>query len=48
MAAILCVTAPGCASWNLERFSPNRLRDERAVSIERRLETAPPIVASPF
>ncbi len=45
---LLLVSAGGCASWNLERFNLNRLRDDRAVDIDNRLEGSKPIVANPF
>jgi hypothetical protein len=49
LAAILAVvTTAGCASWNLDRFSLNKLRDDRAVDIDKRLEGTKPIVVNPF
>jgi hypothetical protein len=49
MAVILVsVTISGCASWNLDRFSINKLRDDRAVDIDKRLEGTKPIVVNPF
>ncbi|MCI0335366.1 MAG: hypothetical protein L0228_19330 [Planctomycetes bacterium] len=45
---VLLISAGGCASWNLDRFSLNRLRDDRAVDIDNRLEGSKPIVANPF
>lgn len=47
-AALASVTAAGCAAWNLDRFSLNTLRDDRAVDIDQRLEGTKPIVANPF
>jgi len=38
----------GCALWDVERWDINRLRDERAVDIEQRLERKEPIVQNPF
>jgi hypothetical protein len=49
MAAVLvAVTTSGCASWNLDRFSLNKLRDDRAVDIDKRLEGTKPLVVNPF
>jgi hypothetical protein len=45
---VLLATASGCASWKLEDFNLNRLRDERAVDIDHRLEISKPIVVNPF
>jgi hypothetical protein len=47
-AVIVLAAIAGCANWNPERFSINRLRDERAVDVDRRLDNAKPIVANPF
>jgi hypothetical protein len=47
-AVIACLTTAGCASWNLNRFSLNELRDDRAVDIDQRLEGSKPIVVNPF
>lgn len=49
MAAILAsVTIAGCAAFNSDNWNPNRLRDDRAVEIDKRLEGAKPIVVNPF
>jgi hypothetical protein len=50
LAATLVVVActGGCARWNLEDFSLNKLRDDRAVDIDKRLEGTKPIVVNPF
>jgi hypothetical protein len=45
---VLLVSASGCARWKLEDFSLNRLRDDRAVDIDHRLEGTKPIVVNPF
>jgi hypothetical protein len=45
---ILLATPSGCARWNSEDFSLNRLRDDRAVDIDHRLEGTKPIVVNPF
>jgi len=47
-AALACVATAGCATWNLDRFHPNQLRDDRAVDIDQRLEGTKPIVVNPF
>jgi hypothetical protein len=47
-AAVVLASAVGCAKWNPERFSIDRLRDDRAVDVDRRLDNAKPIVANPF
>jgi hypothetical protein len=46
--ALAVVSAGGCTFFKKETWNPDRLRDERAVDIERRLERSEPIVASPF
>ncbi len=50
LAAILGTVAftGGCARWSLEDFSLNKLRDDRAVDIDNRLEGTKPIVVNPF
>jgi len=50
VAAILVAltSASGCARWKLEDFNPNRLRDDRAVDIDHRLEGMKPLVVNPF
>jgi hypothetical protein len=49
LAVILgVVCASGCARWNLEDFHINKLRDDRAVDIDKRLEGTKPIVVNPF
>jgi hypothetical protein len=49
MAAVLAaVTTTGCTAWNLDQFSLNKLRDDRAVDIDHRLEGTKPIVVNPF
>lgn len=45
---VLLISTGGCARWNLEDFSLNRLRDDRAVDIDHRLEGTKPIVVNPF
>jgi hypothetical protein len=47
-ALLILATNSGCATWNLDRFNIDRLRDDRAVDIDHRLEGSKPIVASPF
>ena len=42
------VLAGGCAAWDAERWSIDRLRDERSLDIEQRLSRDKPIVQSPF
>ena len=42
------VLACGCAAWDAERWSIDRLRDERSLDIEQRLSRDKPIVQSPF
>jgi hypothetical protein len=46
--ASLPILAGGCAMWNQDRWNLDRLRDERAVEIEQRLERTEPIVKNPF
>jgi hypothetical protein len=50
MAAALALLAisPGCARWTLDDISINKLRDDRAVDIDKRLEGTKPIVVNPF
>jgi hypothetical protein len=50
VAAVLLLLVPlgGCALWNADHWSLNRLRDERAVDIDQRLERNDPIVQNPF
>jgi hypothetical protein len=49
LAAVLAfVCASGCARWTVEDFSLNKLRDDRAVDIDKRLEGTKPIVVNPF
>jgi hypothetical protein len=49
LAAVLTALATtGCATWSLDRFNVNQLRDDRAVDIDHRLEGARPLEVSPF
>jgi hypothetical protein len=45
---LVLLASAGCARWKLEDFSLNRLRDDRAVDIDHRLEGTKPIVVNPF
>ncbi|MEX2308020.1 MAG: hypothetical protein WD738_10530 [Pirellulales bacterium] len=38
----------GCAQWDRDRWNIERLRDERAVDIDHRLDQAAPPVQNPF
>jgi hypothetical protein len=38
----------GCAFFDRDRWNLDRYRDERAVDIDHRLDTAEPIVQNPF
>jgi hypothetical protein len=42
------VFASGCQLFDKDRWNFDRLRDERAVDIESRLERNEPIVKNPF
>ena len=46
--ALLAVSTAGCAFFQKDTWSLYRLRDERAVDIEQRLERTEPIVKNPF
>jgi hypothetical protein len=50
LAAIVSssVVAAGCMSWPKDRWSFDRLRDDRAIDIEQRLDRTEPIVKNPF
>ena len=48
VSAALLVPIAGCAFFNAENWNPNKYRDERAVDIEKRLDSKQPIVQSPF
>jgi hypothetical protein len=50
MAAVLplLMAAPGCQMWNANGWNFDRLRDDRAVDVERRLDRDEPLVKSPF
>jgi hypothetical protein len=48
MTLLSLVLAGGCAAWDAERWSIDRLRDERSLDIEQRLSREKPIVQSPF
>jgi hypothetical protein len=45
---LLLVAAAGCAFFDSDRWKLDRYRDERAVDIDHRLDTAEPIVKNPF
>jgi hypothetical protein len=49
-AVITLLIAPlaGCVLFHKDTWNLDRLRDERAVDIERRLERKEPIVKDPF
>jgi hypothetical protein len=49
-ACLLLALGPlaGCAAWEADHWSFDRLRDERAVEIEQRLSHDQPIVQNPF
>jgi hypothetical protein len=38
----------GCAAWNRDFWNLNKLRDERAVEIDHRLDNAESPVKNPF
>jgi hypothetical protein len=49
LAAILLPSIlGGCQMFDREKWNFNRLRDDRAVDIDSRLDTAKPIVENPF
>jgi len=48
MTLLSLVLAGGCAAWDTERWSIDRLCDERSLDIEQRLSREKPIVQSPF
>jgi hypothetical protein len=45
---LLLPTAAGCTLWDRHRWNLDRLRDDRAVDIDHRLDQAEPIVQNPF
>lgn len=45
---LLVATSGGCARFNPAALDLNRLRDERAVDIDHRLDQNQPIVDNPF
>jgi hypothetical protein len=45
---VAVVSLTGCAVFDMEKWDPNRLRDDRAVDIDRRLSEDRPIVQNPF
>jgi hypothetical protein len=48
LLAIAIAPFTGCAMFDAEKWNPNRLRDDRAVDIDRRLSEDRPIVQNPF
>ena len=50
LAVTLLLLGPigGCTLWDRDRWNLDRFRDERAVDIDHRLDTAEPIVQNPF
>jgi hypothetical protein len=46
--AVLPASAGGCAFFNVENWNPNKYRDERAVDIDKRLDSNEPIIKNPF
>jgi hypothetical protein len=47
-AVLVLLASTGCATFQRENWSLNRLRDERAVDIESRLTSPKPVVDNPF
>ncbi|TWT88789.1 hypothetical protein Mal64_22770 [Pseudobythopirellula maris] len=47
---LICLAAPavGCSSWGMAKYDMSKYRDERAVSIDKRLASRPEVVKSPF
>jgi hypothetical protein len=48
VSAALFVPGGGCALFKAENWNPNKYRDQRAVDIEKRLDSDEPIVKNPF
>jgi hypothetical protein len=46
--ALLLTSTGGCAFFNVDNWNPNNYRDERAVDIDKRLDSKEPIVKNPF
>jgi hypothetical protein len=45
---MLLPSAVGCAFFQPENWNPSKYRDERAVDIDKRLDSREPIVQNPF
>lgn len=46
--AVVLGPLAGCAMWDLDKWNPNRYRDDRARDIDDRLSKDRPIVQNPF
>jgi hypothetical protein len=46
--SMLLSCAGSCAFFDPEKWNPSKYRDERAVDIDKRLDSSEPIVQNPF
>jgi hypothetical protein len=47
LAAVVGLCAAGCSLWHVPKLDVNKYRDPRAVDIDDRLGTAPPVLSAP-
>lgn len=48
LLSLLMLSLQGCASWDMSKLDPSRLRDPRATDLDRRLSERAEPVHSPF